>query len=156
RELGDSVEVDGARLRGEHGEARVGLVVAHRWALVSDGLGSTAACDRDACGRGHRPRPDPPRHGAAHDVRLRPIVNEAAISVRAALHYAVRQKHVLGPPGRDAPAAMLSVHHLAVLVYDLGRAEAFYGTVLGLPVQRRWADGQGASRSVWLGLGGEA
>jgi catechol 2,3-dioxygenase-like lactoylglutathione lyase family enzyme len=51
---------------------------------------------------------------------------------------------------------MLGVHHLAVLVQDLQRAEAFYGSVLGLPVQRRWEDDQGAPRSVWLTLGGDA
>ena len=50
----------------------------------------------------------------------------------------------------------LAVHHLAVVVRDLTRAEAFYGGVLGLPVERRWADDQGAPRSVWLGLGGGA
>ena len=48
----------------------------------------------------------------------------------------------------------LAVHHLAVVVRDLGRAEAFYGGVLGLPVLKRWTDDAGAPRSVWLGLGG--
>jgi catechol 2,3-dioxygenase-like lactoylglutathione lyase family enzyme len=50
----------------------------------------------------------------------------------------------------------LAVHHLAVLVRDLPRAEAFYGGVLGLPVDRRWTDDHGAPRSVWLTLGGGA
>jgi catechol 2,3-dioxygenase-like lactoylglutathione lyase family enzyme len=50
----------------------------------------------------------------------------------------------------------LAVHHLAVVVRDLERAEAFYGGVLGLPVERRWADDRGAPRSVWLSLGGGA
>ncbi|WP_437649227.1 VOC family protein [Sorangium sp. So ce362] len=50
----------------------------------------------------------------------------------------------------------LSVHHLAVVVRDLERAEAFYAGVLGLPVVRRWTDEAGAPRSVWLGLGGGA
>ncbi|WP_434046597.1 MULTISPECIES: VOC family protein [Sorangium] len=50
----------------------------------------------------------------------------------------------------------LAVHHLAVVVRDLGRAEAFYAGVLGLPVVRRWADEAGAPRSVWLELGGGA
>lgn len=54
----------------------------------------------------------------------------------------------------EAPA--LSVHHLAVVVRDLDRAEAFYAGVLGLPVVRRWDDAAGAPRSVWLGLGGGA
>jgi glyoxylase I family protein len=52
--------------------------------------------------------------------------------------------------------AILSVHHLAVVVRDLGRAEAFYGGVLGLAVLRRWDDDRGAPRSLWLALGGGA
>lgn len=40
------------------------------------------------------------------------------------------------------------VHHLAILVRDLPRVEAFYRDVLGLAVIRR--DG---ARSVWLDLG---
>jgi catechol 2,3-dioxygenase-like lactoylglutathione lyase family enzyme len=50
----------------------------------------------------------------------------------------------------------MNVHHLAVAVRDLGRAEAFYGGVLGLLVQKRWADDAGAPRSIWLDLGGGA
>ena len=41
----------------------------------------------------------------------------------------------------------MKVHHLAVVVGDLARAEAFYGGFLGLPVVRRqegW--------SIWFGL----
>ena len=49
-----------------------------------------------------------------------------------------------------------AVHHLAVLVHDLDRAEAFYGGVLGLPVEKRWAGDDGEPRSLWLGLGGGA
>jgi glyoxylase I family protein len=49
------------------------------------------------------------------------------------------------------------VHHVAVKVSDLARAEAFYVDVLGLPVLRRWpaADARdgGQERSVWLDLG---
>jgi len=45
-------------------------------------------------------------------------------------------------------------HHLAIQVHDLGRAEAFYAGLLGLPVIRRWADDAGAPRSVWVGLDG--
>jgi glyoxylase I family protein len=51
-------------------------------------------------------------------------------------------------------ASMPSIHHLAVVVRDLARSEAFYTGVLGLPVVRRWTDEAGAPRSVWLGLGG--
>jgi catechol 2,3-dioxygenase-like lactoylglutathione lyase family enzyme len=49
------------------------------------------------------------------------------------------------------------IHHLAVKVVDLPRAEAFYVGVLGLPVLRRWpmANGQG-ERSLWLDLGAGA
>ncbi len=47
-------------------------------------------------------------------------------------------------------------HHLAVCVTDLDRAEAFYSGVLGLPVTRRWEDGAGRPRSIWLELGGGA
>lgn len=49
-----------------------------------------------------------------------------------------------------------AVHHLAVLVRDLEAAEAFYGGVLGLPVERRWTEDDGSPRSVWFGLGGGA
>lgn len=57
------------------------------------------------------------------------------------------------------------VHHLALLVADLPRMEAFYTQVLGLRVLRRWplpAEGgtqppTGAGdRSVWLDLGAGA
>lgn len=51
---------------------------------------------------------------------------------------------------------LLPIHHLAVVVRDLPRSEAFYSQVLGLPVVRRWTDEAGAPRSVWLGLGGGA
>jgi hypothetical protein len=51
-----------------------------------------------------------------------------------------------GGPGRR-------VHHVAVVVRDLAKSEAFYSGVLGLPVVRRWADEAGRPRSVWLGLG---
>jgi hypothetical protein len=44
-------------------------------------------------------------------------------------------------------------HHLAIQVRDLAAAEAFYAGVLGLPVIRRWNDGAGRERSLWLGLG---
>ena len=58
------------------------------------------------------------------------------------------------PPERAPPAR--AVHHLAVVVRDLARAEAFYAGVLGLEVTRRWTDETGAPRSVWLRLGGGA
>lgn len=50
----------------------------------------------------------------------------------------------------------LAVHHLAVLVRDLARAEAFYAGVLGLTVSKRWSDAEGRPRSVWLRLGAGA
>jgi hypothetical protein len=55
-----------------------------------------------------------------------------------------------------APAPPLALHHLAVVVRDLARVEAFYRNLLGLPLIRRWDDASGAPRSVWLGLGGGA
>jgi glyoxylase I family protein len=51
---------------------------------------------------------------------------------------------------------MLALHHLAVVVRDLDRAEAFYAGVLGLPVVRRWDDDAGRPRSVWVELGAGA
>ncbi len=48
----------------------------------------------------------------------------------------------------------MKVHHVAVVVADLARAEAFYAGTLDLPVVRRWSDAQGAPRSVWLDLDG--
>lgn len=47
------------------------------------------------------------------------------------------------------------LHHLAVVVADLGRAEQFYVELLGLPVLRRQNDDQGRPRSVWVSLGGD-
>jgi hypothetical protein len=44
------------------------------------------------------------------------------------------------------------VHHLAVVVADLARAEAFYAGVLGLRVVRRHDDAAGQPRAVWLAL----
>lgn len=52
--------------------------------------------------------------------------------------------------------APLALHHLAVVVEDLDRAERFYGGVLGLPVITRHDDALGAPRAVWLGLAGGA
>lgn len=46
-----------------------------------------------------------------------------------------------------------AVHHLAIKVADLDRAERFYAHVVGLPVLRRWDDERGRPRSVWLALG---
>jgi catechol 2,3-dioxygenase-like lactoylglutathione lyase family enzyme len=49
------------------------------------------------------------------------------------------------------------VHHIALLVTDLIRAEAFYGGVLGLRVNRRWFMPDGTDpRSVWFELGPES
>jgi len=46
-----------------------------------------------------------------------------------------------------------AVHHVAIKVVDLPRAESFYGGLLGLPVLRRWPAGDGSERSLWLALG---
>jgi catechol 2,3-dioxygenase-like lactoylglutathione lyase family enzyme len=46
-------------------------------------------------------------------------------------------------------------HHLALQCADLARCEAFYRNVLGLPVAKRWQDGAGAERSVWLAVDGQ-
>jgi catechol 2,3-dioxygenase-like lactoylglutathione lyase family enzyme len=47
----------------------------------------------------------------------------------------------------------LAYHHLAIQCADLGRCEAFYREVLGLPLLRRWPREGGGDRSVWLSLG---
>lgn len=46
----------------------------------------------------------------------------------------------------------MRLHHLAVVVADLPRAEAFYAGLLGLPVSRRGDDAQGQPRAVWVTL----
>ena len=46
-----------------------------------------------------------------------------------------------------------AVHHVAIKVVDLPRAETFYGGLLGLPVLRRWPMADGSERSLWLDLG---
>jgi catechol 2,3-dioxygenase-like lactoylglutathione lyase family enzyme len=43
----------------------------------------------------------------------------------------------------------VKVHHVAVVVSDLARAEAFYGGLLGLPVIARHGE-----RATWLDAGG--
>jgi hypothetical protein len=50
------------------------------------------------------------------------------------------------------------VHHLAIAVRDLAATTAFYESVLGLPVVRRWPAPTGAvaHRSIWLDMGGGA
>ncbi len=50
----------------------------------------------------------------------------------------------------------MRVHHLAVIVEDLERAERFYRGVLGLEVIERWTDDAGRLRSLWVALGPEA
>ncbi len=47
----------------------------------------------------------------------------------------------------------MELHHLAVVVEDLSRAEKFYCDVLGLTVLRRWNDDHGVHRSTWVLLG---
>src|SRR5689334_772473 len=56
---------------------------------------------------------------------------------------------------REHVPARLPVHHVAVLVADLARAERFYGGVLGLAVIKRHDDARGAPRSIWFALGDE-
>lgn len=55
----------------------------------------------------------------------------------------------------DFPSA-LSVHHVAVVVENLERAEQFYVDVLGLRVIRRWDDAEARPRSIWCELGAGA
>ena len=47
----------------------------------------------------------------------------------------------------------MELHHLAVVVADLARAEKFYLEVLGLSLVRRWDDERGVHRSTWVSLG---
>ncbi len=54
----------------------------------------------------------------------------------------------------EAPGAGPRIHHVAIQVTDLERAEAFYRTVFGLPVLDRRHDGTGQLRAVWLSAGG--
>lgn len=63
------------------------------------------------------------------------------------------------PPRDSVQAVTVSppqgVHHWAVQVHDLPRAERFYSDVLRLPVLRRWPNATGeGERSVWLDAGG--
>lgn len=60
------------------------------------------------------------------------------------------------PTLQSSPEGLFPVHHVAVWVRDLDQAEGFYGRVLGLSVQRRWAEDGGAPRSIWFALGGGA
>lgn len=53
----------------------------------------------------------------------------------------------------DPATPSLRVHHLAVKVRDLARAEAFYSGALGLAVTRRQEDEHGVARSIWVALG---
>jgi catechol 2,3-dioxygenase-like lactoylglutathione lyase family enzyme len=52
---------------------------------------------------------------------------------------------------RRSVGVEVKVHHLAVLVADLARAEQFYGGVLGLRVLVRHGE-----RSIWFALDGDA
>ncbi len=49
---------------------------------------------------------------------------------------------------------VMRLHHHAICVLDLVRAERFYVDVLGLPVIRRFETDTGQHRSTWLDLDG--
>ncbi len=51
---------------------------------------------------------------------------------------------------------MPGVHHVALRVRDLERAERWWRETLDLPLLRRWDDEDGRWRSSWLDLGGGA
>ena len=46
-----------------------------------------------------------------------------------------------------------AIHHLAVVVKSLARAEHFYASVVGLRVIERRMDDDGYPRAIWLELG---
>lgn len=46
-----------------------------------------------------------------------------------------------------------ALHHLALRVTDLGRAEDFYAGLLGLPLRARHHHEDGTPRALWLDLG---
>ena len=49
------------------------------------------------------------------------------------------------------------IHHHAIQVRDLARAERFYCGVLGLPVVRRWPAPSGdGERALWVSVGDDA
>ena len=54
---------------------------------------------------------------------------------------------------RPSLASESPIHHIALIVDDLNKTEEFYGTVLGLPIEKRWTFPDGSPRSVWLSLG---
>jgi catechol 2,3-dioxygenase-like lactoylglutathione lyase family enzyme len=58
----------------------------------------------------------------------------------------------------ELPCAPISaVHHVALFVSDLARAEAFYGGLLGLAVRQRWYGADGIEpRSIWFDLGSDS
>ena len=54
---------------------------------------------------------------------------------------------------RPSLASESPIHHIALIVDDLNKTEEFYGTILGLPIEKRWTFPDGSPRSVWLSLG---
>jgi len=51
---------------------------------------------------------------------------------------------------------LAGVHHVAIQVADLARAEAFWCDLLGCAVLQRWLDDAGQPRSIWASVGGAA
>ncbi len=104
--------------------------------------------------------PRNPRQAAAllRSLADGPSASSASDAARFAATLAAEASKPLVETSRKLLARMggrevLRVHHVAVVVSRLPRAERFYRDVLGLKVVKRWTDEAGRSRSVWLELG---
>ncbi|MFN7954278.1 MAG: VOC family protein [bacterium] len=107
--------------------------------------------------------PRNPRQAAAllRSLASAPATASAADAARLAASLAAEASKPLVESSRKLLARLggreaLCVHHVAVVVARLPRAERFYRDVLGLKVVKRWTDEGGRSRSVWLELGNGA